>query len=275
LDFAGPITGVRSVGNGTGKFQMRSLDRTTAAHDQANSRSQSYWSSAIRDSWQKSTAGIIETGALLIQASEQLQRDVFAAMKLPFGIRTRQMLMRIAAHPILANHGSRLPPCWRTLYELCKLPNEILQAKIEDGTVNPDMERRHVMALLNALLNKQPKTQAPPKPDLLMAWASANAADRKALFARICLEELLGLIPPAMRALLIERLERHQATAANSSTPLAVSLSRLLKVALSSTHSNERENALAGINRKLRASGRNLHDIAVTMVGKSRTKRAA
>ena len=250
---------------------MYEVDSSVCAQNQANARSRSYWTSAIRDSWQKSAAGIFETGSLLLQARDELDRDVFSAMKLPFGIRTRQMLMRVAAHPVLANRGSQLPPCWRTLYELTKLPHDILLARLEDGTINPGMERRDATALLN-----RPKKKIPePRPDLLTAWAAATPEVRRVLFDRIGAEQLLGLISPAVRAKLIELLERHQTTAGSSSS-LAVNLSRLLKVALSSTHANERENALAGINRKLKASGRDLHDVVIAMAGnKAQRKRAA
>jgi hypothetical protein len=44
---------------------------------------------------------------------------------LPFGARTAQMLMKVSEEPLLANpnRGSDLPPSWRTLYELTKLPD--------------------------------------------------------------------------------------------------------------------------------------------------------
>lgn len=41
-----------------------------------------------------------------------------------------------------ANHGSFLPPSWRTLYELSRLPDAALEKAITDGVVNPDMQRR-------------------------------------------------------------------------------------------------------------------------------------
>jgi hypothetical protein len=70
-------------------------------------------------------------------------------MGLPFGERTAQRLMEIARHPVLSDptHGSRLPPSWRTLYELTRLPNPLLLAKIKDHTINSEMERRDVAAI--------------------------------------------------------------------------------------------------------------------------------
>lgn len=97
-------------------------------------------------------------------------------MRLPFKARTRQMLMRLAAHPILASHGSQLPPCWRTLYELTKVPDEVLLAKIEDGTIHPGMERREVAALLNKPKPAVAKPQV--EASLQSVWAKASAKER-------------------------------------------------------------------------------------------------
>jgi hypothetical protein len=161
---------------------MQPLDIAVGHRDQANARSQSYWSSAIRMAWTKSTSDIIETGKLLLQAREELDRNVFNAMKLPFKLRTRQRLMAIAEHSVLsdATHVSHLPPSWGTLYELSRIPAEILLAKIEDGSVHPGMERKDVAALLN---NNSPK-QAAEKPSveasLQSMWPKASAQEKTA-----------------------------------------------------------------------------------------------
>jgi len=41
-----------------------------------------------------------------------------------------------------------LPPSWRTLYQLTRVPEKKLVAKIADGTINPKTERKDVQALL-------------------------------------------------------------------------------------------------------------------------------
>jgi len=111
----------------------------------------------IKATWtttsQNYVTGIVKVGSLLVEARDTLDHGCFGSMikdKLPFGPRTGQMLMCIAEHPVIsnANHGSHLPPCWRTLYELTKIPNEILLAKIEDGTINPALERKDVAKLI-------------------------------------------------------------------------------------------------------------------------------
>src|SRR5262249_19728146 len=108
----------------------------------------------IEAAWQKAVGSIIETGRLLNEAKDKVNRgDWLKLVKhLPFSERTAQMLMAIAANPILSNpnHGSHLPPSWRTLYELTKLPAEVLVAKIEDHTVNSGMERIHAQVIVEA-----------------------------------------------------------------------------------------------------------------------------
>jgi hypothetical protein len=40
------------------------------------------------------------------------------------------------------HHGSHLPPSWRTLYELTKLPDDVFEARIANGTICADMQRK-------------------------------------------------------------------------------------------------------------------------------------
>ena len=52
-----------------------------------------------------------------------------------------------------AAHGPLLPPSWRTLYELTKLPDELLFAKFAAGEIWPEMQRKDV-ARDNRLISK-------------------------------------------------------------------------------------------------------------------------
>lgn len=120
-----------------------------------------YWAKLISVSWQKGVESIVEVGTLLIRSKGALkeQRGCWEAMvnlKLPFGPRTAQRLIAIANHPVLSNptHGSLLPPSWRTLYELTRFEEPKLITWIHDGTINPKMERKDVVAL---------KPQKPPR----------------------------------------------------------------------------------------------------------------
>jgi hypothetical protein len=43
-----------------------------------------------------------------------------------------------------AAHGRYLPPHWRTLDEITRLPDEQFYAMLADGRINPDMQRKDV-----------------------------------------------------------------------------------------------------------------------------------
>jgi hypothetical protein len=107
----------------------------------------------ISEAWQKGVGSIVETGQRLIEAKNELEHGQFETMienKLPFTPSTAQRLMKIAANPILAKpaHAQALPPSWGTLYELTKLPERKLVAKLEDGTINPKSARKDIIKLL-------------------------------------------------------------------------------------------------------------------------------
>jgi hypothetical protein len=111
----------------------------------------------ITAAWQKTVANIVETGRLLIEAKDDIGFGGFQEMiraELPFGPGTAQRLMQIAEDRVLSNaaHAPHLPASWMTLYELAKLPKHglDLEVLIEDGTINPRMERKDVRALLPA-----------------------------------------------------------------------------------------------------------------------------
>lgn len=74
------------------------------------------WALLIREAWQKSVSGIIETGSLIIKAKAALPHGGFEKMvaeRLPFSTQTAQRLMRIAGDARLkAAHVRLLPPSW-------------------------------------------------------------------------------------------------------------------------------------------------------------------
>jgi hypothetical protein len=137
----------------------------------ANARSKQYFENEIPQAWQRQVRAIIATGHLLNQAADELDRDDFAALKLPFTVRTAQMLRRIAGHPILsANHGS-LPACWRTLYELTKLPDDLLRVALRDGRIHPKLQRKDIRTEVQLLQplersRRQPLGVSDAPPDL-------------------------------------------------------------------------------------------------------------
>jgi N6-adenosine-specific RNA methylase IME4 len=65
-----------------------------------------------------------------------------------FGPRTARMLMASAADERLRNHGSGLPPSWRTLYELTRLDDDAFAAAVASGVINAEMQRKDVAQFL-------------------------------------------------------------------------------------------------------------------------------
>src|SRR5262249_19192131 len=114
-------------------------------------RSETEWAEIIRGHLFRAVEGIIVAGEHLQQAKHQLGHGRFLPLLKSIGLheRTAQRLMKIASNVVLANptHGSRLPTSMRTLYELSTLPPKLLEARIIDGTVTPDFERKDVERL--------------------------------------------------------------------------------------------------------------------------------
>src|ERR1700733_6295331 len=90
----------------------------------------------FRDAIKKSIEGILDAGAVLIDAKEQLEYGAFqdwVRNDLTIGLRQAQMLMLIARNTVFlkeTNHGA-LPPSWRTLYELAQIRPQKLTEFIE------------------------------------------------------------------------------------------------------------------------------------------------
>ena len=161
--------------------------------------------------------------------------------------------MAIAGHPVLSNptHVSQAPPSWGTLYQLSKLPHDVLLAKLGDGTINPGMERKDV----NTLLDRPKKPAAPPKPPDLF-WPpglDSSCEVRKLLFDQIPRDEFLALISAEMRAGLTELFERQLAARANSSKVNLKNchgtMSAALLTALSFLHSIDEPNSTATLRQ--------------------------
>ncbi|MDP2739214.1 MAG: DNA N-6-adenine-methyltransferase [Pseudorhodobacter sp.] len=108
----------------------------------------------ICERWQDSAQAILDAGRMLIGVREQKGygswQYMFTENKLPFGPRTARMLMQVARNQILGNrnHGSDLPPSWRTLYELSRVPESDLRQAFDDGRIHPEMARKDVKALI-------------------------------------------------------------------------------------------------------------------------------
>lgn len=117
------------------------------------------WADRIRAAWQSSFDGIMECGRLLVEAKEQLEHGEWLQMirtNLPFKECTAQRLMKISRDERLTNAANVpfLPRSRETLYELTKLPDEVFQKKIADGTINPEMQRQDITRVIKSEVRK-------------------------------------------------------------------------------------------------------------------------
>lgn len=133
------------------------------------------WAEAITAAWQKSLAGILECGRLLIEAKAALPHGEWLSMfdkelpgsRVPFGEDTAQCLMKIVRDKRLSNteHARYLPPSWYTLYELTKLDDGQWQYILDEGLLTPNLDRK--------TLNDALRTRQRGKNDAIRAAAMA------------------------------------------------------------------------------------------------------
>jgi hypothetical protein len=127
-------------------------------------------------------AGIFKLGRMLIAAKKKLEYGQFLAMiesDLPFGARSAQMLMAVAADRRLtdANQVRLLPDAWRTLYELTKLPDEAFEQAVASGAITPRTTRADVGAMrphYNPIPLTSSRDIAPERPPPLALVSSAG-----------------------------------------------------------------------------------------------------
>ena len=115
----------------------------------SNRRSWEYFDAQLTALRANDVENIVARGRLLLEARDELEHGSFEAMvKRHFDLSTARMYRIVAAHPVISDrcHVNALPPSIRTLYELTKLPAEVLRARLRDGTINPTMERKDVTA---------------------------------------------------------------------------------------------------------------------------------
>jgi N6-adenosine-specific RNA methylase IME4 len=113
----------------------------------------SQYADRINAAWRQSVNGVIEVGRLLAQAKAELSGDFYKQLverDLPFSSDTARRLIDIAEDERISAHVPCLPNHWGTLYELTKLDDKQFSAKVNDGTINPDMERRDISQVLKA-----------------------------------------------------------------------------------------------------------------------------
>jgi hypothetical protein len=139
----------------TPRPKMLALQPSVGASAQA-------WAARITACWRASVEAILEVGRLLEAAKEALPHGEFGKMvetELPFGDRTAQMLMAIAADPQISNPKfiSHLPANWGALYELStlELSEEQFESGIEKGSISPDLDRKVLIKGARSLMGSR------------------------------------------------------------------------------------------------------------------------
>jgi hypothetical protein len=243
-----------------------------------NVRTKAFFESAIDASWQKSTQGIFDTGRWLQRAREELSRNDYDALRLPFCVRTRQRLIAIAAHPILATHVSQLPPSWGTLYALAEINNyNLLRAPLADGRIHPGLQRKDVRSALG-LPPKPPRgrrkgngqTEAPLDP--VAVWKSFSEADKKAILNSEGRSGLAKLLSRELMVDLVDHLIRQEMVGASTKLKPAVTFTTILRTALDST-TNDSGAVIERFKAKLKSLNLDLHSVSVALKGRGRGKR--
>lgn len=131
---------------------LGSTETSRSATDVTLSEPANAHAEKINGALQKSLEAILEAGALLIAAKEDLGHGEFLLMvstELAFGEDTAQRLMSIARDTVLSNteHARYLPSSWSTLFELTRVNPTALKKALAEGAVHPEMTRKDAKAL--------------------------------------------------------------------------------------------------------------------------------
>jgi Protein of unknown function (DUF3102) len=136
------------------KAAGNNLKRVSVSPALSNRRSAEEFVRLITDRRTDAVENLVAIGQHLRAAKEELDHGEFGPMlkRIKFSEGTARKYMAISAHPVISNRSNwnALPPSWTTLYELTKLPPDVLEARIADGTITPDFEGTAVTSLKGA-----------------------------------------------------------------------------------------------------------------------------
>jgi N6-adenosine-specific RNA methylase IME4 len=117
-----------------------------------------FWASKIKKSIGKSLAAALETGNLLTQAKAALSHGEWLPLlkKLGLNPRTAQLWMNVARNPRFANANldSLLPASPTVLAEISRLPKDLYQQALADGTINPAVSRTAIAEIVRRAKRK-------------------------------------------------------------------------------------------------------------------------
>jgi hypothetical protein len=122
---------------------------------------QKRWIEAINEAFGFSTGWALKAGTLLTEAKAQLGHGqwgcLFGAGKLKFGQRTAEMLMEVARHPSFqkSKNFASLPKAWSALHALSKLPEDVVDQAIANGSVHSEMRLSDARRLVRSALKRE------------------------------------------------------------------------------------------------------------------------
>jgi hypothetical protein len=201
----------------------------------SNTQGWKYYVNEINNTWRKGAAVFIQCGHLLTDAKAELQRDAFNAMvnsKLAFDRTVGTKLMAISANPILCAHVHKLPPCWGTLYELSQLKDDVLKAKLADGTISPHMLRKDALALKPKKVGETASTRKTTSSQLGTAWTSASKDQRREFLDRQGRAGLCAAMSDKLKTEFEDVVTRATMAGASESAPFALYATDKLHCAL-------------------------------------------
>jgi len=112
------------------------------------------WAESIRSDLAAGAAHYISAGRKLIEAKKVLKKHGgsfinLVEVKLGWNLDTAERWMEIARNPVLADPATlrNLPTSWTTLYALSRLPRNVLEQCIKDGTIHPQLTCKAATAL--------------------------------------------------------------------------------------------------------------------------------
>jgi len=117
-----------------------------------------FWAARITASMRKSFNAVMETGNILLQAKAALPHGAWLATlkRAGLGRGTAKVWMRVARNPRYANGqpDALLPPCPTTLDLISRLPEDVYQRLLTDGTINAAVSRRQISGIVCRLAQK-------------------------------------------------------------------------------------------------------------------------
>jgi hypothetical protein len=113
----------------------------------SNRRDWKYFDKRLTELRVNDVENIFARGQVLIEAHDELERGFYEiTVKRHFELSYARKLRIIASHSVISNraHVHALPSSVFTLYELTKLPAPVLTKRLNDGSINPRLERKDV-----------------------------------------------------------------------------------------------------------------------------------